>query len=161
MHSSRDAGGPALTIRQATADDIETVLWHRRAMFDEMGFAPEKLSAMAQETRAFFEAALASGEYRGWLAETAEKRVAAGVGLFAARFYPSPREPYQQRAWLLNVYTEPEFRRAGLARRLTQTAIAEAKAQGFKWVHLHASKFGRDLYAQLGFEPTNEMRLEL
>ena len=35
------------------------------------------------------------------------------------------------------------------------------RAQGFDCVCLHASDAGRPLYEQLGFQPTNEMRLNL
>ena len=39
--------------------------------------------------------------------------------------------------------------------------IAWCREQGFATLYLHASDAGRPLYEQLGFEPTNEMRLEL
>jgi hypothetical protein len=35
------------------------------------------------------------------------------------------------------------------------------RTQGFMNVTLHASDKGRPLYESLGFEPTNEMRLDL
>jgi GNAT superfamily N-acetyltransferase len=59
----------------------------------------------------------------------------------------------------LNVYTHAEFRRQGLARRLTETAVEWCSANGIGTVILHASDDGRALYRTLGFEPTNEMRL--
>jgi predicted GNAT family acetyltransferase len=60
---------------------------------------------------------------------------------------------------IINVYTEPEARRQGLARRLMSLMIQWLKEQGFKSVVLHASDAGRHLYEELGFVPTNEMRL--
>jgi GNAT superfamily N-acetyltransferase len=62
---------------------------------------------------------------------------------------------------ILNMFTEPTFRRRGLARMLMQTMIAWCREQGYKTVALHASDEGRPLYESLGFQPTNEMRLHL
>ena len=72
----------------------------------------------------------------------------------------SPRDPCIQRAVILNVYTEPEFRKRGIARQVMLTILAWVKERGFRAVNLHASAEGRHLYEKLGFEATNEMRLK-
>ena len=59
---------------------------------------------------------------------------------------------------MVNVYTEPEFRRQGIARRLLTTMLEWAAQNGVDSVILHATDAARPLYASLGFEPTNEMR---
>jgi len=66
-----------------------------------------------------------------------------------------------QRAMILNMYVEPEYRRRGIARSLVNEMIRWCRGNGFVHVGLHASEAGRPLYEQLGFRPTNEMRLEL
>jgi GNAT superfamily N-acetyltransferase len=60
---------------------------------------------------------------------------------------------------ILNVYTEAEFRRRGIAQRVMAVIIAWAEAYGLRGVNLHASDEGRVLYEKLGFVQTNEMRL--
>jgi GNAT superfamily N-acetyltransferase len=65
------------------------------------------------------------------------------------------------RATILNVYTDPEYRRRGIARLLMETMIDWCKRKGLARVNLHASDAGRHLYESLGFEPSNEMRLKL
>lgn len=42
-----------------------------------------------------------------------------------------------------------------------QTMIDWCRHEGFTHVSLHASADGRSLYESLGFEPSNEMRLNL
>ena len=42
-----------------------------------------------------------------------------------------------------------------------ETMIAWCKGKSFARVTLHASEDGRHLYESLGFEPTNEMSLQL
>jgi GNAT superfamily N-acetyltransferase len=64
-----------------------------------------------------------------------------------------------RRAMILNVYTEPEFRRLGVARRIMQTILDWIRARGLRSANLHASHEGRVLYEKLGFVATNEMRL--
>ena len=49
------------------------------------------------------------------------------------------------------MYTEPEHRRRGLARRLMAEMIAWCRAAGLGSVSLHASDAGRPLYEALGF----------
>jgi GNAT superfamily N-acetyltransferase len=66
-----------------------------------------------------------------------------------------------RRATILNVYTNPEYRRRGLARKIMQTIIQWCKREGLARVTLHASDDGRHLYESLGFESSNEMRLKL
>jgi GNAT superfamily N-acetyltransferase len=77
---------------------------------------------------------------------------------------PWPSHPYDlecRRATILNVYVYPGFRRKGIARRLMQTMIDWCRKESFAVVYLHASKDGKPLYEELGFEPTTEMRLKL
>ncbi len=62
---------------------------------------------------------------------------------------------------ILNVYTEAEFRRQGVARQVMHAILDWIKARGMRSVNLHSSKEGRALYESMGFEPTNEMRLWL
>lgn len=59
---------------------------------------------------------------------------------------------------ILNVYTEPAWRRRGLAVLLMQRVLDWAAANGVKSLVLHASNDGRPLYEKLGFTATNEMR---
>ncbi len=130
-------------------------------MFTDMGTGSETdRQAMARSSRQVLEAALQDGSYRGWLVEVAGQ-VVAGGGVQLVPFPPSPTNPASHRAFVINIYTEPEFRRRGLARQIMEAILAWCRAQGFASVSLHASDDGRALYESLGFKPTNEMRLML
>ncbi|MGH9544998.1 MAG: GNAT family N-acetyltransferase [Terriglobales bacterium] len=152
---------PDALIRQATPDDIPALLRHRQGMYADMGFNnPAALSAMLSTCKPYLSTALANGALHGWLACVGEQIVAGGVVLIS----PWPSHPYDgqcRRATILNLYTDPPFRRQGIARRLMQTMIDWCRAEGFVHVTLHASDKGRPLYESLGFESTNEMRLNL
>ena len=59
------------------------------------------------------------------------------------------------------MFTDAAHRRRGLARRLMETMLEWCRAEGMRFLYLHASDDGRPLYESLGFTPTNEMRLAL
>jgi GNAT superfamily N-acetyltransferase len=149
-----------ITIREATAGEAAVILHQRRSMFRDMGEGTvEELDRMVEVARPWLERAWADGSYRHWLAVDGPGRVVAGGGVLLCPWPANPRDPCTQRAVILNVYTEPEFRRRGIARQIMLTILEWVKAQGFQAVNLHASSEGRDLYEKLGFEATNEMRL--
>jgi GNAT superfamily N-acetyltransferase len=151
-----------IRIRPATPADIPLVVHHRMQMFADMGSGtPETREAVGLSTATYLRDAMPSGRYRGWLAETAEGRVIAGVGIAISAWPGSPADPAPRRGLVINVYTEPEFRRRGIARRLMDTLVEWCRAERFGSVALHASVYGRALYEQMGFVPTNEMRLTL
>lgn len=150
-----------IPIRRATLADLATVVSHRRGMFRDMGTDAATLDAIERNSRPYIKRGLSEGWYHGWLA-VAQSEVAAGAGVIVYDWPTGPLDPEQtKRAYLLNVYTEPKFRRRGLARELTKVAIEWARAQGFKVLWLHASSHGRPLYEDMGFEQTNEMNMKL
>ncbi len=131
-------------------------------MFEDMGYRDARaLDAMQAAAGPFLADGLADGSYHGFLVEDGQGHVVAGGGVALVPFQPHPRDPSSRRAFILNMFTEPEHRRRGLARRLLETMLAWCREQGFKAVSLHASDAGRPLYEALGFVPTNELRLFL
>lgn len=149
------------TIREAAASESAIILHHRRSMFRDMGEGTvEELDRMVEVARPWLARALADGSYRHWLALDASGRVAGGGGVLLCPWPANPHDPCTQRAVILNVYTEAEFRKRGVARQIMETILEWLKQQGFRGVNLHASAEGRPLYEKLGFEATNEMRLK-
>lgn len=135
---------------------------HRCSMFFDMGYRDEAaLAAMKATSEPFFAKGLANGSYVGWLAENPLKQVIAGGGLIVFEYHSSPTDPFPKRPVIVNMYTEPEYRRRGIARELMETMVDWCRNEGFGSVLLHASEDGRRLYESLGFKPTNEMRLML
>ena len=54
--------------------------------------------------------------------------------------------------------TRPEIRRKGVARRMMQHLIDEARAKGLRYATLQASAMGEPLYTQLGFRKQFSLR---
>ena len=114
---------------------------------------------MVDVARPWLSRALDDKTYHHWLALDASGEVAGGGGVLLCSWPANPKDPCTERAVILNVYTEPQFRRQGVARQIMLAILAWIEAQGFKSANLHSSREGRGLYEKLGFEPTSEMRL--
>jgi GNAT superfamily N-acetyltransferase len=151
-----------IAIREAGLGDLEIILHHRRSMFRDMGEGSvEQLDRMVEVARPWLARALASGSYRHWLANDSSGMVTGGGGALLSPWPANPFDPCTERAVVLNVYTEIEFRRRGIARLVMQTILAWIESYGLRSVNLHASEEGRALYEKLGFVQTNEMRLRI
>jgi GNAT superfamily N-acetyltransferase len=149
-------------IRPGTIADAETVIRQRRLMFHEMGYRDrEALDTMCEGFRPWLLRKMQAGEYLAWFAVNAGGTIASGLGLWLMDWPPHMIGPGSPRGNILNVYTEREFRRRALARRLMETALAWCRTGGIRAVILHSSEDGRRLYKSMGFQPTNEMRIEL
>ncbi len=155
-----------LSLREATPADILTLVSHRRRMFVDMAAAegspldPGDLDAMDTAYAAHLSAHLANATLQAWVVE-AEGRIVASGAISLLDWPPRPADLTERLALLHSVYTEPAYRRRGLARRIVQVAIDACRAAGLRRLTLHASATGRPLYESLGFDPTNEMKLVL
>lgn len=148
-------------VREARPHELAVVIRHRRRMYEDMGHTdPRQLEEMERSSELFFGHHFAAGTYRGWFVET-EGRIVAGGGVLVLPFQPQINSPRPERPWIVNMFTEPEHRRQGLARLLLQEMLAWCRGQSFPLVSLHASDEGRFVYAAMGFIASNEMRLPL
>lgn len=147
------------TIRRGTPADLPIIAHHRRRMFEDMGHEddPQLKAAEPLYTR-WLEERLANDRYRAWLAADERGSVVAGAGLWLMDWPAGFMDISPFRGYLFNVYTEPDFRRQGLAARLVRAIMDHCAEEGIRVIGLHASEHGRSVYESLGFKPTNEMR---
>lgn len=158
-------------IRLATVADVAIIARQRARMFEDMEMLPpDQVPILVERTIRYLERAIPEGEYTGWLAVARDdtSAVAGGAGLQRRLVLPFPHADANgpsvgagREAIVINVYTEPEFRRLGLARRMMEALVAWCRDEGIERIALHASPYGRALYESLGFVDTNEMRLVL
>jgi GNAT superfamily N-acetyltransferase len=137
-------------------------------MFTAMGTLPQPLyDPLVTATTRYLERAIPIEEYVGWLAAPPDlpEMIVAGAGVLQRRVPPHPyRDPGSvaladgRQGIVLNVFTERNWRRRGLAKLLMEQVLAWAASSGLETLVLHASEDGRRLYERLGFLATNEMR---
>jgi GNAT superfamily N-acetyltransferase len=154
-------------VRLATPQDAATIAWHRARMFQDMGqISQSAFETLRTKARARIEEWLDRGEYLGWLASCDGKSevIIAGAGVCLQRILPRPLNPSAagegRQATIVNVFTEPEWRKRGLATLLLKEIIKWSRTENLDRLVLHASKEGRALYEKLGFVLNNEMRFE-
>jgi GNAT superfamily N-acetyltransferase len=116
---------------------------------------------MKHAANEYFLKAIPDGSYRGFLAVTGSSEIVGGGGIVISPWPGSFGQPLPRRAMILNMYVERPYRRRGIAKAIMEMMIDWCRKEDFAYVGLHASDEGRPLYEQLGFRPTNEMRLEL
>jgi GNAT superfamily N-acetyltransferase len=156
---------PEFRVRLATAGDAELIGYHRARMFQDMGQIPAHLfdefrSESSKRVRNLIE----SDEYVGWLAchNSAPNKIVAGAGVQLRQVLPHPASndgfAEGRHALIINVFTEPEWRRKGLAALLLEQIIEWSRVEKIDRLLLHASEQGRALYERLGFVLTNEMK---
>jgi ribosomal protein S18 acetylase RimI-like enzyme len=148
-------------IERVGQEAVETIVGHRRCMFTDMGHRDTAaLEKMCTDFRPWLAERMRTEEYLAWVAVVGG-RIVAGLGLWLMDWPPHLIGPGSRRGNILNVYTDPDFRRQGIARALMETALAWCRAERIGCVILHASAEGRALYDSLGFRATNEMRVLL
>ena len=83
-------------------------------------------------------------------------RTAGCATLCYIRIMPTVSHPSGKRAHLMNVYTDPAWRRRGIAYHMVSMLIMEARDRGATEISLDATPSGRPLYRKLGFTDSGE-----
>lgn len=83
-------------------------------------------------------------------------KVVACASMSYIEIMPTFSHPTGKRAHLMNVYTNADYRRRGVARKLVQILIDEAKGKRVTEISLDATELGRPLYEALLFCASDE-----
>ena len=92
-----------------------------------------------------------NGDLTAFVAREGDELVGCAL-LLAVEKPMSPAFINGRTGTVLNVYTRPEYRDRGYARRLMEMLMEEAAAQDMSAVELKATDMGHGLYKALGFE---------
>ena len=117
----------------------------------------EDTAVLRANLASYFSRALKEGTFIAWIAQSGEEV----VGTSGMTIWSSPPK-YRgsetgEKGYIMNMYTVPEMRRKGIAKRLLQELLNEARERGLTYVHLHATMHGMEIYRKAGFsEPMFE-----
>lgn len=146
-----------LVYKKATIEDIE-VLTETRI---EALRAANKLSAdtnmdeVRKQSYDYYEKALSDGTHIAYLIFDENQIVGTGgVGLF--RVMPTYHNPSGKKAYIMNMYTKPMYRRRGIAYKTLDKLIKDVKSKGITAISLEATDMGRPLYEKYGFVKMND-----
>jgi GNAT superfamily N-acetyltransferase len=158
--------GKEIVYRRGTLDDVQVLVDLRIRFLNGLLNHPEnnETKVVRKSLLEYFTEAIPSGDFVAWVAERGGKIVAtSGMVVWQKPAIYGGVESGKL-GYLLNFYTIPEARGKGIATRLLNELIGEAKSMGLRYVHLHASKDGEPIYRKAGFMepkmPELELRLE-
>jgi GNAT superfamily N-acetyltransferase len=116
-------------IRRATLQDIDIIAWHRARMFQDMGdVSDDAFEILRAKARFRLKEWFENGDYIGWVATPVDqpKMVVGGAGVQLQPILPRPLDASRigegPGGTIVNVFTEPQWRRRGIAGRLVNTS---------------------------------------
>jgi GNAT superfamily N-acetyltransferase len=139
-------------LRVATLDDLDALVHHRIAMFQDMG-VPLDPVAVDAAFRPWLREMMPKGVYRAWVVESGSQ-VIAGGGITILPWPPGPRYFSGRLAFVYNVYTESDHRHRGLGRMVMEAIHAWCREERIGSLALNASRFGQSMYESLGYAVT-------
>lgn len=150
--------------RKATGDDLEELVRTRLTVLRAANglSETEPLEEVERASREYYERALDVGEHTAWLIydEYGGRRFIGAGGVSFYQVMPTRDVPDGRKAYIMNLYTAPEYRRQGIAGYTLKLLVDEARRRGIYHISLEATEAGRPLYEKFGFRKMeNEMEL--
>ena len=134
--------------RKLTADDLDTFIQMRIRQLREEG-AEEDID-LVPALKDYYDRQMADGTFVSWLALDEEKIIGTS-GMSFVEKPPYYGCPTGRIGLLSSMYTDPEYRRQGIAKELLTRVVEEARAYGCRTVQITASDMGVLLYINFGF----------
>lgn len=147
--------------KKATTDDMDELVRTRIIVLRAANKLSDDvdMSLVEQESFAYYKRALESGEHTAYLVYDNDKFIGAG-GVSFYQVMPTYHNPNGKKAYIMNMYTAPEYRRQGIAFHTLDLLVKDAKEQGVLQIVLEATDMGRPLYEKYGFvKMEDEMEL--
>ena len=138
-----------MTYRKLTAEDLDPFIRMRIAQLREEG-AREELD-LVPALKDYYRRHLKDGTFVSWLAVDGEKIVGTS-GMSFVEKPPYFSCPNGRIGLLSSMYTDPAYRRRGIARKLLGRVVEEARAYDCGSVQITASDMGVLLYSDFGFQ---------
>ncbi|WP_026654254.1 GNAT family N-acetyltransferase [Butyrivibrio sp. AE3003] len=136
-------------MKKLTETDLNTFIKMRINQLREEG-AKEDID-LTPALKDYYSRHMADGTFVSWLAFDGDKI----IGTSGMSFVEKPPYfgcPSGRIGLLSSMYTNPEYRRQGIAKELLDRVVNEAKAYGCGTVQITASDMGVKLYTSYGFK---------
>lgn len=145
--------------KKAAIEDLDQLVQTRMIVLRAANELAESvdMTQVEKETKAYYKRALSTAEHTAYLVYDDQEFIGAGSVSFF-QVMPTYHNPSGRKAYIMNMYTAPAYRRLGIAYRTLELLMQDIKTQGISQITLEATKAGRKLYEKFGFVPMkNEM----
>ena len=150
-----------LTYKRATIKDIDLLTITRIEVLRAANRLSDDtdLSEVERQSYNYYQKALCDDSHIAYLVFDGTRFVGAGAVSFF-QVMPTYHNLSGNKAYIMNMYTRPEYRRRGIAIKILDMLIKESKNRGITAISLEATDMGRPLYEKYGFvKINNEMEL--
>jgi len=137
-----------IAYRRLVEDDLETFINMRITQLREEG-ATEKLN-LIPALMDYYHRHMTDGTFVSWLAVDGDKIIGTS-GMSFVEKPPYFSCPSGKIGLLSSMYTDPDYRRRGIAKELLRRVVEEARDYGCGSVQITASDMGVLLYTDFGF----------
>lgn len=134
--------------RKLTSGDLDTFIQMRISQLREEG-ATEDID-LAPSLKDYYVRHMADGTFVSWLAMD-QDRIVGTSGMSFVEKPPYFGCPSGRIGLLSSMFTDPRYRRMGIAKELLSRVVDEARAYGCGTVQITASDMGVLLYTDFGF----------
>ncbi len=147
-----------IAYRKANIGDVEQLVQMRIDFLKEVQ-APETRLYSEEELRVsllhYFRTNITIEKFIAWIALENEQIVATS-GLVFFEVAPGFTLIDGKIAYIMNMFTNENYRGKGVAKELFGYIVEEAKMMGYRRIALHATDAGRIIYEKFGFKLTND-----
>ena len=151
----KKTGDKTITYRKLTQSDLDTFINMRITQLTEEytteGREVPKNVDLAAALRDYYEKHMADATFVSWLALDGEKIIGTS-GMSFVEKPPYFTCPTGRLGLLSSMFTDPDYRRMGIAQDLLNRVVNEARDYGCGAVWITASDMGVKLYTAYGFE---------
>ncbi len=146
-----------LNYRKATINDIDLLTKTRIEVLRAANGLSDDTDMTEVERRSYeyYRTALHDGTHTAYMVFDGNRFAGAG-GISYYQVMPTFHNPSGNKAYIMNMYTRPEYRRQGIARRMLDILINDAKTRNISFITLEATQMGRPLYEKAGFVPLKD-----
>src|SRR3989475_12890765 len=132
-----------LIVRPAGVRDLDALVHQRRAMWKALGVRNIELHEKGDRVyRQWARARLRNHQLMAWVVNSDDGRTAGGGGVWLQPVQPRPHRASMGQPYLLSMYTEPDFRRRGVASMVVREAIRWCRKNKYERWRLHAARRG-------------------
>ena len=140
------------TYKKATIQDIDELVRTRIIVLRAANKLSDDvyMSLVETESYEYYKRALENGEHIAYLVYDNDTFIGAG-GVSFYQVMPTYHNPSGKKAYIMNMYTAPDYRRRGIGFCTLDMLVKDAKEQGVTQISLEATDMGRPLYEKYGF----------
>ena len=138
--------------KQATVQNVDLLTQLRIQVLRAANNLPHSIdmASVAASTKKYYLRHLPQGSHIAYLVYDGSIVVGTG-GVSFYQVMPTFHNPSGWKAYIMNMYTLPAYRRKGIARKTLDLLVAASKTRKISFISLEATEMGKPLYEKYGF----------